>query len=216
MKKIGKHEDMVLLEIQNLFGAMNQLQQMLLLLIENAEHKSVRNGLKHYLEVSTKQQARLHSLIRFELKENFQSKGMQGIVDEMKDLLNMHIDQSLKDLAIITGLKKLQQYKISCCETVLGFSTDIQTKHVMQSLWNDEINETDLFDGLASVFTSEKEQTGDEPMQASKLKRKRKKEPAYDEENTYRSSSSTHDIRFPGGRAGISHRTYPDGESRGH
>jgi ferritin-like metal-binding protein YciE len=228
METINDLEDLLVHHLQNLYAAEDHILQSMPQVIEKANHKSLKNALRHHLDLTNEQKRRLEQIINI-LNDKATdrsskaklgsgtSKGMAGLVDEVEELLELNIDKDVIDAAIISYVQKIEHYEICAYGTALAFAKQLHLHKVEQLLKETLDEEYDADDLLTALATSsynkeaapegiEDEETDDSGNEDSSQKSSRESKVSITERN----------ISSPGGRAGTSHRGYSSGESRGH
>src|SRR4051794_34739231 len=120
--------------VQNLYSAEDQQLQALPAMIKRANHNSLKNALSHHLALTTEHRERLKKipalinkkitaakssseitgieLIPKNINTEFVCKGMQGLIDEANQLLEVGLDKDVTDAAIIAAVQKIEHYEI--------------------------------------------------------------------------------------------------------
>ena len=235
MQLIEDLESLLFHYIQNLYVAEKQIAEAMPAIIEKAQHQSLRNALQHHITISKKHSTRLNTIVNLlhenkskvaskkeyetTVKESTVSSGIAGLIKEADELLNQSIDKNVNDAAIIGCVQQIEHYEICAYGTALAYATQLnlhKAAGLLRETLDEEYDADDLLTALA-VAALNKEGIPDGWEEESA------KEPAANEtgtgvpENIHTGESITErTIHSPGGRAGISHRRYPNGESRGH
>jgi ferritin-like metal-binding protein YciE len=214
-------QNLLVNELQILYCSEEHLQKVLPKLAKKARHSSLKNMLKHHASLSQDHQEQLEAIIQLLTKQNIPDqscKGMQGLIDELKSLLEADADEDTVDIVIITGLQKIGSYKICCYGNAKIYASSLNLRKpekLLQKILEEERDDQVLLNQLMQAIL---------PKQESKVpKGKNMNENKSSEENDENSeeiisnsNDSTENIQSPGGRAGTSHRSYGSGESRGH
>lgn len=229
MHTIMNLQDLLVHHLQHLYYAEEQIASAMPVIIEKANHKSLKNALTHHLSLSAAQKKRLEKAIELinehevtKEKDSYQlisvgiSKGIGGLIDETKDVLNQKLVIEVIDAAIISCIQKIEHYEICTYGTAIAYAKQLnlnKVEQVLQETLNEEYDADDLLTALATSAYN-KEATPDDYQDEEK-----------DEiiENDTAGSAREHKVSItertinsPGGRAGTSHRGYSSGESRGH
>jgi ferritin-like metal-binding protein YciE len=230
-------------QLNNLYSTEQQQMQFFPSVIEKAQHKSLKNALKHHLELSNEQVGRLDKIIDLinakisaakksssgtididavQLDKQFACKGMQGLMNEANELFSQPLGKHVNDAAIISAVQKIEHYEICTYGTAVAYAGQLHLRNV-ENLLNESLQEEyDADDLLTALATSalNKEAT---PAAIKFLETAQPHEDEVsstadesDEANAGKVIISERNVSSPGGRAGTSHRTYPSGESRGH
>lgn len=139
--------DLYVEQIQDLYSAENQLIDALPKMAEAASHADLRSGFQQHLK-QTQEHARRLEQIAQRLGISPQGKvckGMKGLIEEGKEVLNERSDPSARDAGLIAAAQRVEHYEIAgygCARTyanALGRSEDAGL--LQQTL--DEEGETD-------------------------------------------------------------------------
>lgn len=236
MQIIEDLEDLFGYYIQNLYAAEKQIAEAMPAIIEKARHQSLKNALQHHLAISKKHTARLHKIITLlnenksdtggekeqeaAMHENATSSGIAGLIQEADELLHRSIDKNVTDAAIIGCVQKIEHYEICAYGTVLAYAAQLHLHHTAELLRETLDEEYDVDDLLTALATASLNKEGiPEGWDAGSIQSSANEEAggAGVPENIHTGASiNERTIHSPGGRAGLSHRRYPSGESRGH
>ncbi len=112
--------DLYLNELHDLYHAENQIIKALPKMIESANLSELRNALSNHLEQTRGHVERLEQVFRLhnEEIEGEKCKGMQGIIDEGKDLIKHDDNLDVRDAAIISAAQKVEHYEMAAYGTV--------------------------------------------------------------------------------------------------
>lgn len=232
MESINNLLDLLMYQLANLYSVEVQIQQAIPLIIEKANHNSLKNALKHHASLTTLQNERLTQIPHLikvklpgapqfdELDRTFTSKGMMGLIEEINQFLETGLSNEVKDAAIIASVQKIEHYEICAYGTAVAYAKQLNL-HQVAALLNETLQEEydadDLLTALATAaINKEGLPEGIETVQHD-AEEKNVDEPDEDRETIHTTVSiSERTINSPGGRAGTSHRRYANGESRGH
>ena len=108
-------EDLFVHELMDLYSAENQIIEALPLMIEKASNPKLKQGLEKHLEVTQKQKERLEQLCQDLDVEVFDvtCKGMQGIIEEGQEILNMNATPEVLDAGIIIAAQRVEHYEMA-------------------------------------------------------------------------------------------------------
>jgi ferritin-like metal-binding protein YciE len=234
MKTVNNLVDLLLYYITSLYSAEEQIEQFIPSLLQKANHSSLTNALEHHAKLTNLQKQRLlqiPALIKEKIagadvaciNENsvaVVSKGMQGLLEEVRDLLQINLSIEITDAAIIGLVQKIEHYEICNYGTALAYAKQLKL-HAVESLLNETLQEEyeadDLLTALATAAINKegipKGLQIDETMNRH-VSDEIGEEGDDGDQNSVSITERT--IKSPGGRAGTSHRGYGNGESRGH
>lgn len=234
MQVLNDLEDLLLHYLQNLYAAEKAIANAMPLIIAKARHQSLKNALQHHHTISKKHIARLGKVLtviadadpetiaerakEIALEQEGLSTGIDGLITEAQTLLQLNIDKQVNDAALIGCVQKIEHYEICTYGTALAYATQLRLGKAVELLretLDEEYDADDLLTALAmAALNKEGIPEGWDETDVAIL-------PAQDEadvpDGVHTGSSITErNIHWPGGRAGVSHRRYPNGESRGH
>lgn len=231
MDSINDLSDLLMFDVQNLFAAEQQLMQLMPSIIEKVHHNSLKNALTHHHNLTQEQIKRLQKIAELlnvkkgntgnehladlSLQTN---KGMEGLIAEARQLLEMKLAEEVTDAAIIACVQKMEHYEICAYGTARAYANQLQlhkAEELLGETLNEEYDADDLLTALATAaLNKEAVPEGMEFKDEPEIDI----EPTADEqpERPARESISERTVHSPGGRAGTSHRRYTSGESRGH
>ncbi len=109
--------------LQNIYAAEDHILQAMPNVIERANHKSLKNALKHHLGLSLEQKKRLEQSVQLINDKKTAaakaatlgtgtSKGMAGLIEEVDEILHLEVDKDVVDSAIISYVQKIEHYEI--------------------------------------------------------------------------------------------------------
>jgi ferritin-like metal-binding protein YciE len=226
--------DLLMYQVNNLYSAEEMIEQAMPAFIAKAKHSSVKNALKHHAERTPDQKQRLTRIPGL-LKEKMhgdsffegtldggklKSKGMEGLLAEVNDLLEMKLAEEVTDAAIIACVQKIEHYEICSYGTALAFAKQLHL-HPLEQLLNETLQEEydadDLLTALATAAINK--EAAPEGLETSDLLVQDSTVGPGEEDTDVEHTEviiNERTINSPGGRAGTSHRRYGTGESRGH
>jgi ferritin-like metal-binding protein YciE len=134
-------------ELKDLYSAEKQLVQALPRMAKKASNPQLRAAFEEHLEVTKKQVERLDRI--FERLERSprgkKCKGMEGLIEEGKEMMQEDMDPEVLDAALISAAQKVEHYEIAGYGTVRTYARilgeDGDARLLQQSL--DEEGETD-------------------------------------------------------------------------
>jgi ferritin-like metal-binding protein YciE len=119
MKLLSLH-DLYLNELHDLYDAENQIVKALPKMIESATSGELRNALSNHLEQTRAHVTRLEQVFQLHNEEvsGEKCKGMQGLIDEGKNLIKHDENLNVRDAAIIAAAQKVEHYEVASYGTV--------------------------------------------------------------------------------------------------
>lgn len=121
LKKLYVHE------LKDLYSAERQLVDVLPTLAEAANDAELKKALNHHLEETQTHVSRLERIFS-DLDyspSGHKCKGMEGLIEEAKDILKSDIDSDVIDAAIIASCQRCEHYEISAYGTARAFAEKI-------------------------------------------------------------------------------------------
>jgi ferritin-like metal-binding protein YciE len=147
-------QDLYVEELKDIYSAENQILKALPKMAAGANHTSLKKAFEEHLEVTRGQVQRLETIFK-EMDEKptgKHCKGMEGLIEEGKELLEEKGDPDVKDAGLIGAAQKVEHYEIAAYGTVRNMALQLGlTNHaelLQQTL--DEEGQTDkTLTGLA-------------------------------------------------------------------
>jgi ferritin-like metal-binding protein YciE len=237
MQNINDLEDLLVHFISELYTAEEQVLEAMPVIIQKAQHRSLKNALQHHLDLTAGQKKRLEEMMQLindkrkgetakppaslaaESINEVGAKGVKGLIEEAEFLLSGTLSREVTDSAIIACVQKIEHYEICTYGTAHAFAAQLHLKAVEALLLetlDEEYGADDLLTALATSALN-KESAGEESEQQDKQSDDGiTGSEAEARESGAKVSINERTVNSPGGRAGTSHRRYPSGESRGH
>jgi len=113
--KFESLHDLYINELHDLYNAENQILKALPKMIESAQSTELRTALNNHMQQTHEQVRRLQRVFQLHNEEvkGQKCKGMEGIIDEGKDLLKHDENPALRDAAIISAAQKVEHYEMA-------------------------------------------------------------------------------------------------------
>ena len=108
-------EDLFVDTLKDLYDAEHQIVKALPKMIDQAQSNELKQGFKDHLEMTRRQIDRLDQIFK-EMKmpaEGKRCKGMEGLIKEGDEVMQMSMDAAVKDAALIAAAQKIEHYEIS-------------------------------------------------------------------------------------------------------
>ncbi len=175
MEKLKDLRDLLQHEIEDLYSAEEQILEALPAMAEKAKDKMLKKALNEHLKVTEEQKNRLDKIK--ELLKSGESedgeeggskrkgflaglfgdkpkvcKGMQGLIEEGKKIMDEEMDADVKDAAIIAAAQKIEHYEICGYGTLRAFAEELKLNEVatlLETTLNEEYDADDLLTELA-------------------------------------------------------------------
>jgi ferritin-like metal-binding protein YciE len=233
MQTIHNLPELLAYSIQNLFYAEEEISQFIPGLIEKANHRSLKNALKHHADLTAAQKDRLIQIASL-LNQKFPissspeldksdtivtNKAIKGLVEEIEDLLHLNLSHEVIDAAIISSVQKIEHYEICTYGTALAYARQLKFAKIdalLNETLQEEYDADDLLTTLANAAINKEGVPTTATMEDVTHENDAKSVEGEGAGEHNKVSISERTINSPGGRAGTSHRGYSTGESRGH
>lgn len=122
--KLESLEKLYVHELKDLYSAETQVLEALPRLIEAATDEGLQKALRGHLEETRKQVSRLEQI--FEGRDfsprGQRCKGMEGLLEEGRDLISSDIDQDVRDAAIIAACQRVEHYEMAGYGTARAYA----------------------------------------------------------------------------------------------
>jgi ferritin-like metal-binding protein YciE len=128
--------DLMIDNMKDLYNAEKQLVAALPKLAKTAKTEELREALEHHLRQTENHVSRLENA--FELlgvpARGKTCKGMEGLIEEGKEIMDEDGDDAVKDAGLIAAAQKVEHYEISGYGTVITYAEMLGEKKVAQLL----------------------------------------------------------------------------------
>lgn len=154
--------DLFVHELRDLFDAENQLVKSMPLMSKAAKSDELRNAFELHLRQTKEQVRRLEQVFQAlgESPEGKRCKGMAGLIDEAKELIEEEADPDVRDAGLIVAAQKVEHYEIAGYGSVCTFAKVLKYDDALRVLKQtiDEEEKTDkLLTDLAETLNSRAE-----------------------------------------------------------
>jgi ferritin-like metal-binding protein YciE len=129
-------------ELRDLYDAENQLIKALPKMAKAATSDELRSGFEEHLGQTEGHAKRLEQIFKAldEKPKGKKCKGMQGLIDEGKEMMNEDLEGEVMDAALISAAQRVEHYEIAAYGTVRTYAEILgETKAV--SLLDDTLEE---------------------------------------------------------------------------
>lgn len=134
--KINSLEELFVNDLKDLYSAENQILKALPKMIKAASSTELQNGFREHLKQTETQVDRLDRIFE-KLGRNPRGKkcvGMEGIIDEGKELLSEDIEPMVLDAGLIAAAQKVEHYEIAGYGCVRTYADMLGHKDAAQLL----------------------------------------------------------------------------------
>jgi ferritin-like metal-binding protein YciE len=117
-------QDLFVEELKDLYSAENQILKAGPKMVKAIENEDLRSAIQDHLKVTEKQVERLERIFK-KLGEKPTGKkchGMEGLLEENKELLSEDAEQEVLEAGLIVGQQKVEHYEIAGYGSVVTFA----------------------------------------------------------------------------------------------
>jgi ferritin-like metal-binding protein YciE len=135
--------DLFLDELRDMYHAEGQMIKSLPRMAKKADSDELRTAFEEHLEETKKQQERLQEVFQlFEEKPKTKvCKGMQGIIEEGKEMMQEDIDADVLDAALIAAAQRAEHYEIAVYGTLRTYAQllgEEEAADILQEILDEE------------------------------------------------------------------------------
>jgi ferritin-like metal-binding protein YciE len=107
--------DLYVHQLRDLYNAEKQLTKALPRMAKAASHEELRSAFEEHLEVTREQMSRLEQIFEAlgERASGPKCKGMEGLIEENKEMLEEDAAPAVLDAGLIVGAQKVEHYEIA-------------------------------------------------------------------------------------------------------
>lgn len=141
-------------ELNDLYSAEQQLVKALPNVVKSASSKELKEAINHHLEETKNQVKRLDKIFHLLQKkpERKNCKAMEGLIEEMNELLNNHeFTGAVKDAAIISKAQRIEHYEIAAYGVARTFAKELDEEGIADML-GETLNEESKADKKLSAI----------------------------------------------------------------
>jgi ferritin-like metal-binding protein YciE len=140
-------QDLYKEELKDIYSAENQLIKALPKMAEGANHKSLRAAFETHLEQTREHVSRLEQIFKDlgEKPTGKHCKGMEGLIEEGKEMLEEKADPDVRDAGLIGAAQRVEHYELAAYGTVRTIALQLGLQEHADILQKtlDEEGETD-------------------------------------------------------------------------
>jgi ferritin-like metal-binding protein YciE len=121
---INSLQDPYLAELQDLYDAENRIIKALPKMADAASSPDLRRAFQEHLEQTRRQSDRLERIFSMlnESPKGKKCKGIEGILDEGKEMMDLDAPPAVCDAALISAAQRVEHYEIAAYGTVRTFA----------------------------------------------------------------------------------------------
>ena len=129
-------QDLYIDQLRDLYDAERQIIKALPKMIQSAESSELRSALQTHLEETRGHITRLEQVFRLHNEEvkGEKCKGVEGIIDEGKDVAKHNENPSVRDAGVIAGAQKVEHYEMAGYGSVRTWAEQIGHTEAAQLL----------------------------------------------------------------------------------
>jgi ferritin-like metal-binding protein YciE len=155
--KLQSFEDLLVDQLKDLYSAEKQLTKALPKMAKNASSDQLRQALTEHLGETEQHVERLEQIgetlgVKLSGKK---CKGMEGLIEEGAESLEISEDENLSDIAIIAAGQRVEHYEISGYGTAKAIANELGYEKVVELLSETEAEEIAADEKLTQIVTSE-------------------------------------------------------------
>jgi ferritin-like metal-binding protein YciE len=155
--KLQSFEDLLVDQLKDLYSAEKQLTKALPKMAKNASSDQLRQALTEHLGETEQHVERLEQIgetlgVKLSGKK---CKGMEGLIEEGAEALEVSEDENLSDSAIIAAGQRVEHYEISGYGTAKAIANELGYEKVVELLSETEAEEIAADEKLTQIVTSE-------------------------------------------------------------
>jgi ferritin-like metal-binding protein YciE len=159
--------DLYIHELQDLHSAESQIRTALPEMIKSVHSVDLKTALKNHLEVTRDQLDRLNQILKKhgEKRERDRCEGMEGLLAECENMIDMEADEIIYDLGIISACQRVEHYEIAGYGTARAYAERLGEEEdaaLLAATLEEEGSADDELTGIATMLQSQcKEDDGE-------------------------------------------------------
>jgi ferritin-like metal-binding protein YciE len=137
MKELKTFEDLLIHCITDLYSAEKQLTKAIPNMAEAATDEDLKEGFEDHLTETEEHVKRLEEIIdsfAYEIDTSMTCKGIEGLIDEGKEVLKMDADSDVLDAALIGAASKVEHYEIAAYTTAITLAKKLGMDDIAEIL----------------------------------------------------------------------------------
>lgn len=164
---LNELRDLYVHELRDLYNAEKQITKALPKMIKAATHEELRSAFEEHLEVTREQMSRLEQIFEAmgERSAGPKCKGMEGLIEENKEMLEEDAEPSVCDAALIVGAQKVEHYEIAGYGSVRTFAEmlgETQAARLLERTQREEEEADRKLSEIARMVNEEAENGSDD------------------------------------------------------
>lgn len=134
--KLNSLKELFVHELRDVYDAEQQIVKALPKMIQAANYPELRSAFEEHLEQTQNQVSRLEQVFDLigEKAKASKCKGMAGLIDEGKEMIDEDADPAAKDAGLISAAQKVEHYEIAAYGTVRTYAEMLGNKQAADLL----------------------------------------------------------------------------------
>jgi ferritin-like metal-binding protein YciE len=136
MPKVNSLKDLFVEELRDIYNAEHQLVQEMPKMAQQASSPELRSALEQHFEQTKGQIQRLDRVFQsLNLpSKGRECKGMEGLLNEAREVVREGNDPAVRDAALITAVQKTEHYEIASYGSACTFAKELGRKEQLDLL----------------------------------------------------------------------------------
>ena len=136
MPAIANLHDLMIHQLRDIYSAEKQLVQALPKMAKNAHSSELQSALRAHLEETEGHVSRLEQAFEWlgVTGRGMKCKGMEGLIEEGKELFEEEIEADVLDAAIIAAAQRIEHYEIAAYGTVCEYARIMEHDELLSLL----------------------------------------------------------------------------------
>lgn len=171
--KIQNLRDLWIDELKDLYHAENQILKALPKMAKAAVDEDLRDAFNEHLEQTRGHVKRLEQIFKLidEPAKGKVCKGMEGIIAEGKEMLDMELPEPVADAALIAAAQRVEHYEIAAYGTARTYAEvlgETDAAELLEATLNEEKETDETLTGIAEQVNPEAAEGDEEEQSAPK------------------------------------------------
>jgi len=164
---LNELRDLYVHELRDLYNAEKQITKALPKMVKAANHDELRSAFEEHLEVTREHVNRLEQIFEAlgERAAGPKCKGMEGVLEENKEMMEEDAEPAVYDAALILGAQKVEHYEIAGYGGVRTFAEmlgETQAMRLLERTLQEEKEADEKLTEIARMVNDQAEMGGDE------------------------------------------------------
>ncbi len=151
--KLNSLNELFIHELRDAYSAEHQIVKALPKMIDSANYPELRSAFEEHLEQTRTQVGRLEQIFSMlnEKAKASKCKGMDGILDEGKDMIDEDAEPASKDAGLIAAAQRVEHYEIAVYGTLRTYAEMLGNKQAAALLEETLQEEKETDERLTSI-----------------------------------------------------------------